>query len=167
MTGVLQTNRDADEYAWLLNQATALRDRRGVDIDALAAFIEESAEEMLSRVTSQMVNLIAHLTKAAYTRNPEALGHWRSECAEFHDQIIDSYRPSMRQKIDMDILWRRAKRKVYASFQDYGEPRPDLPEECPLTFGQVTGHDLNFENVVQMMRLRNDNQDLDWRMVDP
>lgn len=152
MTGVLQTDRDADEYTWLLTQAAALRDRRGVEIEALAGFIEEAAEDMLAKVRSQIVNLLAHATKAAYTRNPQVAGHWRSECVEFHDQLVDVYRPSMRQRIDMDLLWRRATRKVDASFQDHGEDEPMFPLSCPVSLEVLIDPDLNIERLVEWLR---------------
>jgi hypothetical protein len=127
----LAPTRDDDPFAWAFELATKVRHRQGaltlLDREALSEFLEEWADEMLATVLSQIVDLLAHATKAAKTRSPESIGHWFSECTEFHDQLISSYRPSMRQKIDMASLWRRAQRKVIAGFRDYGEPRPALP----------------------------------------
>src|SRR6185437_1585934 len=93
-----------------------------IDAGALADFLDEWADEMLAAVRSHLVNLMAHAAKAALSRNPDVVGHWRSECAEFHDRLVDVYRPSMRARIDMPALWKRAGRKVAASFADHGEP---------------------------------------------
>lgn len=35
---------------------------------------------------------LAHAAKVAMTRNPAVIGHWRSECVEFRDRLIDAYR---------------------------------------------------------------------------
>lgn len=159
MPGALQMERDADEYAWLLSQADALKRRRGVDHDGIRDFLEEAAEDMLSRVTSQIVNLLAHTAKAAHTKNSQVIGHWRSECAEFHDQIVDAYRPSMRQKIDMQALWKRAQRKVYASFEDHGEPRPNLPKHVTVAVETIVDPDLHFEMMIGWMKNREIDED--------
>lgn len=142
-------DRDDDPYGWALRQVDLLA--RGtaahahLDLEGLHAFLEEAAEEMLSRVTSQMVNLMAHAAKVAFTGNADVIGHWRSECVQFHDEIVGAYRKSMRRRIDMDELWRRAKRKVRASFADHGEPEPDLPDACPFTVETLVTPDLDVE----------------------
>jgi Domain of unknown function DUF29 len=117
--GLRVVDRDEDPYAWALGQAALLAQGasglRRLDAPGLKEFLEEAAEEMLSKVTSQLVNLLAHATKVAHSRSPDALGHWRSERVEFHDRIVDAYRLSMRRRIDVEALWRRARRKVLAS----------------------------------------------------
>jgi uncharacterized protein DUF29 len=149
--GLRIIERDEDPYAWALAQAALLR--RGVawlnsvDASGLSDFLEEWADEMLSAVRSQLVNLMAHAAKAATSRNPEIVGHWRSECIEFHDRLVDAYRPSMHAKIDLASSWRRATRKVNASFADHGEPQPKLPDRCPFTLDQLVDPDLDLEQL--------------------
>jgi len=144
--------RHQDPYAWALAQAALLRrgaaGRNAVDAAGLGEFLEEWADEMLSTVRSQMVNLMAHAAKVARSRNPQISGHWRSECIEFHDRLVDAYRPSMRDKIDMASLWNRACRKVYASFADHGEAKPQLPAQCPFTLDQLIDPDLDLDQFV-------------------
>jgi hypothetical protein len=150
--GLQIIERHQDPYAWALAQAALLRrgaaGRKAIDAAALGEFLEEWAEEMLSAVRSQMVNLMAHAAKVALSHNPEIIGHWRSECLEFHDRIVDAYRPSMHDKIDMTSLWRRATRKVHASFADHGEAAPRLPARCPFTVDQLVDPNLDLERLV-------------------
>ena len=153
MPEVLQlTARHRDPYAWALEQAALLRGGaaglRRADAAALGEFLEEWADEMLSAVRSQLVNLMAHAVRAALSRNPDVVGHWRSECVEFHDRLADEYRPSMRDKIEMESLWRRACRKVQASFADHGEPKPSLPARCPFALEQLIDPDLDLDSLV-------------------
>jgi len=149
-------DRHRDPYAWALEQAAFLRRGRpgpnAVDAVALSEFLEEWADEMLSAARSQLVDLMAHATKAALSRNPDVVGHWRSECIEFHDRIIDEYRPSMRDKIDIDALWKRACRKVVASFADHDAPRPQLPAQCPFTLDRLLDPDLDLDRLVVSVR---------------
>jgi hypothetical protein len=119
-----------------------------IDALALSQFLEEWADEVVSAVRSQIVNLMAHAAKAALSRNPDVVGHWRSECIEFHDRLSDSYRPSMREQVDMGGLWRRACRKVEASFADHGEPKPRLPRECPFSLDQLIDPELDLDTLI-------------------
>jgi len=140
-----------DPYGWALTQAALLRRGGGLkalDRDGLCEFLEEWAAEMLGTVRSQMVNLLAHAAKVAMTSNPAVIGHWRSECVEFHDRLIDAYRPSMRDRIDLASLWRRAQRKVFASFDDHGETRPALPTPCPVRVEDLVDPDLDLDRLV-------------------
>jgi len=88
----------------------------------------------------------------ANTRNPDVIAHWRSECIEFHDRLIDGYRPSMRDKIDMPSLWRRAQRKVFASFDDNGEARPVLAAQCPVGIDDLIDAELDLDRLVGSIR---------------
>jgi hypothetical protein len=154
--GIQIADRHGDPYAWALSQVAIIRSRtaqlKNLDRDGLGQFLEEWADEMLSSVRSQIVNLMAHAAKVAFSRNPEVVGHWRSECIEFHDRIVDGYRPSMRDKIDMSSLWRRATRKVMASFDDYREARPPLPAASPFRLEDVVAPDADLDRLVELVR---------------
>ncbi|TMK29714.1 MAG: DUF29 family protein [Alphaproteobacteria bacterium] len=106
--GLRIRERHEDAYAWALAQAARLRrggaGLKGLDRAELSDFLEEWAEEMLSGARSQLVNLMAHAAKVARSRNPAVIGHWRSECVEFHDRLIEEYRASMRDRIDIASL---------------------------------------------------------------
>jgi uncharacterized protein DUF29 len=150
-------DRDGDPYGWALQQAASLRQPTGtggIDAAALAEFLEEWAEEMLAAVRRHLVNLIAHAAKAALSRNPDIVGHWRSECLELHDRLVDAYRPSMRARIDMPALWKRAGRKVAANFADHGEPAPLLPADCPFAFDELIDPDLDLNLLVTKLKTR-------------
>ena len=149
--------RDDDPFAWALTLAARLRGRGALtmfDRQSLGEFLEEWADDMLAAVRRQMVNLLAHATKVAHTRNPDVIAHWRSECTEFHDRLIAEYRPSMRDKVDMDVLWRRAQRKVFASFDDNGEPRPQMLTACPVGIDELIDQNLNLDRLVASISRR-------------
>jgi hypothetical protein len=150
-------DRDEDPYAWVRRQAMLLGKERealraaGIDIDGLRTFLDETADEMLSKVTSQLVNLMAHAAKAAWTTNPGVVGHWRSECIEFHDRVVADYRNSMRRRINVEELWRRASRKLRASFADHGERLPEIPATSPFTFDGLIDPELDIERLVRRL----------------
>jgi hypothetical protein len=151
----VSVSREDDPYAWATDLAARLRARGSLSAEdraVLGDFLEEWADDMLAAARSQMVNLLAHAAKVAHTRNPDVIGHWRSECTEFHDRLIEAYRPSMRDKIDTVALWRRAQRKVLASFRDHDEPTPLLPAECPVAIDQRLDENLDLDALVDTIR---------------
>jgi hypothetical protein len=147
--------RERDPYAWALAQAAILAKGgpglKGLDLAGLTHVLEEAADEMLATVRSQIVNLMARAAKVAFSANPDIIGHWRSECVEFHDRIIEAYRPSMLGHLDIEDLWRRAKRKVIASFADHGEARPALPSACPFRIEVLVDKDLDVERLIAIL----------------
>jgi hypothetical protein len=153
-----QVDRDQDPYAWAVAQAALIAKGDAalakLDFAGLKRLLEEVAEDMLSTLRSQLVNLMAHAAKVAHSANPGIIGHWRTECAEFHDRIVDAYRPSMRRKLDLEALWRRARRKVLASFADHGEPPPVLPAKCPFRLDELIDDELDVETLVATLRKR-------------
>ena len=146
--------RETDEHAWARSQAEliALGHPRRLDLAGLREHLEEVADEMLAAVKSQLVNVLAHASKAAWSSNSDVVGHWRSEITEFRDQLLDAYKPSMRQRIDMQELWTRAMRKVSASFRDHGETPPAHPAECPYTLDEILNPDLDVDRLVDRIR---------------
>lgn len=147
-----------DPYGWALAQAEAIRalpaGAMAFDRDGLIEFLEESAHSMVAAVKSQLVNLMAHLTKSACTRNADVIVHWRHESRIFHQEIKIQYRRSMRKAIDLDRLWRYAKERVAGSFEKHGEPAPTLPADCPFTLAQLVDEDLDIAGTVEALRER-------------
>jgi hypothetical protein len=121
-----------DPYAWARTQAVLLR--RGsagfktLDTEGLSDFLEEWADDMLSTARSHLVNLLAHAAKVAKTR------------------------PSMRDRSDLPSLWPRALRKVFASFDDHGEPRPSFPAQCPVPLDDLVDPELDLDRLVATIR---------------
>lgn len=145
-----------DPHAWALAQAALLAGwpatARAIDAEGLRDFLEERAGDMQAAVESHLVNLLSHMMKAAFTRNPQAIPHWLDECDNFYTEIQLSYRPSMAQVIRMDRVWRLAGRKVVASFARHGEPRPALTPDCPFDLAVLVDPDLNLEALVAELR---------------
>jgi hypothetical protein len=44
----------------------------------------------------------------------------------------------MRQAIDVDFLWPRARRRTRLEFEIDGQPAPGLPQDCPFTLDELT-----------------------------
>jgi hypothetical protein len=143
---------DADFYAWTQHQAKALRalqDGRhslphDLDIDHLAEEIEDLGKAELRSVTSLIRQILVHLIKAASDPKAGAFAHWRAEVTAFYVDLPDRYAPSMRQPIDMDVLWRSARKVAQAQLQAFGgSVAPRIPTDCPFSLDQLLAEDFS------------------------
>ena len=131
-----------DVLAWSAHQADLLR-RAGrgervndVDWDLVAEEIEDVGLSELNAVRSFLRLTIVHLMKIRGWPGSSAIAHWRSEIVGFQAEAADRFAPSMRQKIDLDAIYRVALTQVQ---QDtYGRKKPRaLPPSCPFTLDQL------------------------------
>jgi hypothetical protein len=66
--------------------------------------------------------------------------HWQAEARRFRDDAADRFAPSMRQKIDMARLYRRALRAMPETID--GQPPLPVPDLCPVTLDELLGEDV-------------------------
>jgi hypothetical protein len=71
----------------------------------------------------------------------DALTHWTEEAAVFLDDAARAYTASMRQRIDVDDLYRSALRVVRTLSDDSGAPGL-LPDDCPFTLDDLLKADV-------------------------
>ena len=85
--------------------------------------------------------LLVHLLKVLAWPDSDAVGHWRGEVLSFQADAAQRFTPSMRQKIDLERLYRLAWEQVSVASYD-GRAPGALPETCPLTLDQLlTAHE--------------------------
>lgn len=132
---------DDDILLWSERQADVLRrlgdSRRDLpnelDLDNVVEEIESVGRSELAAVKSQIRLILLHLIKLAVEPGADAAPHWRGEMVAFHGQAADRYAPSMRQRIDMDELWRSARTQMLLScVGDAHEAVAGLPETSPF-----------------------------------
>jgi hypothetical protein len=71
-----------------------------------------------------------HLIKLAIEPDAPAVSHWTEEVGVFQSELVDRYAASMRHRIDLDQIWRDAKRlRIVAGPSASGEK---LPAVCPF-----------------------------------
>ena len=133
---------ERDILTWSEHQADLLRrvargERvNGVDWEHVVEEIEDVGNSQLSAVESFLRLLLAHLLKIHGWPESLTVGHWRSEVVSFQADAVQRYVPSMRQKIDLDRLYRVAREQVAPAHYDGRDPDP-LPERCPFTLDQL------------------------------
>ena len=138
---------DTDVLIWSERQAALLR-RVGagekvndqVDWENVAEEIESVGSEQLHAVTSLLVQALLHMLKAETWPLSGEVPHWQAEARRFRDDAADRFAPSMRQRIDMSKLYRRALRAMPETIDGQG-PLP-VPPECPVGLDELLADDV-------------------------
>jgi len=135
-----------DILVWSEEQATLLRrlatgDRVNdqVDWQNVIEEIESVGNEQLHAVRSLFTQAIIHRLKVMAWPQARDADNWHAEAQRFAGDAGDRFAPSMRQRLDLAQIYRRALRAVPATM--YGEPRPGLPAECPWSLDELLGNE--------------------------
>jgi hypothetical protein len=134
---------DTDILTWSERQADLLRRRAAgelvndaeVDWPNIAEEIESVGSEQLHAVTSLLTQALVHMLKAEAWPLSRDVPHWQSEARRFRIDAADRFAPSMRLRIDLAKLYRRALR-IMPETMDGQAPLP-VPAECPVTLDEL------------------------------
>ena len=137
---------DTDILVWSEHQAALLRRVAAgerindqVDWEKVIEEIESVGSEQMHAVQSLLVQALIHMLKAeAWPLSPAAPG-WRAEAVRFRGDAADRFSPSMRQRIDLGKLYRRALRAMPETID--GQPPLPLREQCPVTLDELLSED--------------------------
>ena len=113
---------DDDIYAWSEQQAAVLRGMaaRGgrlpsdLDIEHVAEEIEDVGKSQRDAAESFLRPILSHLIKLAVAPTAQPAKRWRSEIVSLQIELLARLTPSMASRIDMDRLWRFARREARA-----------------------------------------------------
>jgi hypothetical protein len=138
-----------DILRWSEQQAALLRRLEAgervndqVDWDNVIEEVESVGLEQLHAVRSYLVRALLHDLKAEAWPLSREVPHWRAEAVRFRQEAADRFTPSMRQRIEMTVLYRRALRQMPRTV-DGTAPLP-VPEVCPVTLEELlSGEDLD------------------------
>jgi hypothetical protein len=130
---------EEDIVLWSEQQADLLRRRAAgelvndaaLDWPNIAEEIESVGNEQRFAVESLLVQAIIHRLKMDAWPTCRDAPNWRADSARFRGDAASRFVPSMRQRIDLARIWRRARRAMPESVD--GQPAPPLPLECPFT----------------------------------
>lgn len=149
---------DDDILLWSEQQAAAIRalGRRpdlpnDLDIENVAEEIESVGRSELAAVESNIEQIFLHLHKLTLEPGAEPARHWRVEIAAFHIQLRRRYAPSMRQRIDLDALWRSA-RELSCLACEGTALQPDaerLPKTSPVALDDLLAERIDSAALVE------------------
>lgn len=150
-----------DILLWSERQAMAIRrlaQSRNVpnelDIENVAEEIESVGRSELAAVKSCILLIFVHLIKLFADSNTTATRHWRSEIVGFHANMMSRYAASMRQRIDIDALWRSARLQLLLAYE--GEPRERhvaaLPAQSPFSVDDLVTREIDSAGLVARLQ---------------
>ena len=133
---------DTDILEWSGQQAELLRRLAAgervndqVDWDNVIEEVESVGSEQLHAVQSLLTQALIHMFKAEAWPTVRDAPNWRAEAIRFRGDAADRFSPSMRQKVDMARLYRRALRAL-PDTMDGLAPLP-VPDVCPVTLDEM------------------------------
>ncbi len=133
---------EADFLLWSERQADLLRRIAAgervndqVDWENVVEEIESVGRSELRACASLLQKALEHLLKVEAWPASREVPTWRSEAISFRQQAADAFTPSMRQRLDMDRLYRRALRALPETID--GQVKLPLPEKCDMTLDQL------------------------------
>lgn len=134
---------DADILAWSERQGELLRrishgervNDADLDWPNIAEEIESVGNEQLHAVESFLVQALLHDLKAEGWPLARDAPHWRAEARRFCGDAASRFSPSMRQRIDLGKLYRRALRAMPETIE--GQPPQPVPQTCPVTLDEL------------------------------
>jgi Domain of unknown function DUF29 len=101
--------------------------------------IESVGNEQRFAVESHLLQALVQMLKAEAWPQSREVPHWQSEARLFRAQAAGRFTPSMRQRIDLTRIYRRA-RRVMPDTMDGVPPQP-VPETCPVTLDELLAED--------------------------
>jgi len=133
---------DTDILSWSERQAALLRrlaagDRVNDQVDwgNVAEEVESVGRSELHRTESLLIQALRHRLKImAWPDSPE-VAHWQEEATVFQMDAARAFQESMRQRLDLDWLYRRARHRFPQQID--GKPPLPLPEDCPVTLDEL------------------------------
>jgi Domain of unknown function DUF29 len=90
-------------------------------------------------VESFLVQALVHQLKAIGWPNARDAPTWSADAIRFRGDAARRYSASMRQRLDLDRLYRQALRAVPTAMD--GTPPQPLPMVCPATLDELLAED--------------------------
>lgn len=137
---------DADVLEWSEHQAQLLRRHAAgepvnerPDWANIIEEVESVGRSQLSAVKSLLVQALVHDLKAEAWPSASYVPHWRAEACGFRGDAVEAFSPSMRQRIDVPQLYRRALARLPESID--GLPALPVSPTCSKTLDDLLSDD--------------------------
>ena len=133
---------DMDVLEWSEHQARLLRQHAAgqatnetPDWANVIEEIESVGRSQLSAVRSLLMRALEHDLKCEAWPQTPYVPNWRAEARRFRLDAAEAYAPSMRQRLDVADIYRKA-RSILPDTVD-GQPPLPVPDACPVTLDDL------------------------------
>lgn len=161
---------ETDICAWAEQQAAALRGFASrvdlpneLDLANIVEEIEDVGNSHFRAVTSFIRLILSHTILIALNADAESVRHWTFEVFTFRGNLIQAWQRSMRQRVDMNIVWRHAVREAALKLTLYRHSGPAPGDDkimarlemgCPFEIDDLCGEAFEFHDLVDRLRAR-------------
>lgn len=150
---------DDDIVTWSEEQAAALRAlaarpelSNALDWEMIAEEIESVGRSQTKGVLSALTLMLVHILKYASAPTAQSTRSWRIEVRTFQTTARQSYRRSMRQRIDWDELWQVAKEQAEGQLEMSGDRLLEkLPETMPFSPEELVARDFDMDAALERL----------------
>ena len=144
-------------YAWSEQQATALRGLaarrdlpKDLDLDNVVEEIESVGRSELRATRSVIRLILTHIAEAASEPEAPLIGQWRTECGGQQNDLQDAFSASIRQRINMDVLWNQALNRAELALCEHDRHLGrTLAGPCPVSLGDLLSDAFEFDAIIQ------------------
>jgi hypothetical protein len=147
---------DSDFYLWTQEQAALLRQvPRGsfaLDIENLAEEIESMGRSEVSKVSSLLRQVLIHLLKMAIEPDSLSQRHWVGEVLTFQADAVLAFTPGMRQRIELDRIWKMACSGTAQYLESGALPVPAWPTTCPASLDELLAAQFDAGRTLERMK---------------
>lgn len=138
---------DDDILLWSERQAALLRrlaagervNDRDLDWPNISEEIEAVGRSELRACEALLMQAIVHRLKQVCWPQSSEVPHWREEEIRFRQEAADAFSPSMRQRIDMARIYRRALQRLPGMID--GVPPVPVPDAGPPMLDELLAKD--------------------------
>ncbi len=136
-------NYNKDFYAWLMNNASLLRQHKfnEVDIEHIAEELESMGKSEKRELTSRLTVLLAHLLKWKFQSALRSRS-WKNTISTQRIDILEVLddSPSLKYELEERVVIAYEKAKLSAE-DETGIDKNNFPETCPFTVEQLLKKD--------------------------
>ena len=133
---------DVDVVEWSEHQARLLRQHasgkpanEAPDWANIIEEVESVGRNQLSAVRSLLMRALEHDLKCKAWPQSRDVPHWKIEARRFRIDAAEAFTPSMRQRIDVDGLYRKALSLLPEAMD--GQPSLAVDPACPVTLDEL------------------------------
>ncbi len=135
---------DTDVLEWSERQASVLRriaagepGNEAPDWANVIEEVEDVGRRQSTAVRSMLVQALTHDLKCQAWPDAPYVPRWRAKARGFRGDAADAFTPSLRQRIDIGMLYQRALDRLPESVD--GQPPLAVPQEGPATLDEMLG----------------------------
>jgi hypothetical protein len=138
---------DSDVLLWSERQASLLRrvaageriNTAELDWPNIIEEIESVGNEQRFACESNLIQALIHMLKAEAWPLSREVPHWQAEARVFRSNAARRYTPSMRQRLDLALIYSRALRGLPETID--GQPPLPVSDTCPMTLDALLSED--------------------------